>query len=76
MISGVAPHSIHLLNSLETWDMKLASCLNGTMAINDNEWGALCQLMEEWLGAVDHVIEYVGTTQRDDERAEKKPHSR
>lgn len=51
--NGVAPNAIHLLNALETWDMRVSSALNGTLPIHDNEWGALCQLMEEWLTAVD-----------------------
>ncbi|XP_021363508.1 axonemal dynein light chain domain-containing protein 1-like isoform X2 [Mizuhopecten yessoensis] len=73
---GVAPNAIHLLNALETWDMRVSSALNGTLPIHDNEWGALCQLMEEWLTAVDAASEYVGTTQSEEERDEGKPHTR
>jgi hypothetical protein len=42
--------------------MKVTSHLNGTMAINDNEWGSLVQLMEDWLVGIDEAVEYVGTT--------------
>ncbi|XP_021363514.1 axonemal dynein light chain domain-containing protein 1-like isoform X7 [Mizuhopecten yessoensis] len=73
--NGVAPNAIHLLNALETWDMRVSSALNGTLPIHDNEWGALCQLMEEWLTAVDAASEYVGTTQSEEERDEGKPHT-
>ncbi|XP_069120299.1 axonemal dynein light chain domain-containing protein 1-like isoform X3 [Argopecten irradians] len=73
---GVAPNAIHLLNALETWDMRVSSALNGTLPIHDNEWGALCQLMEEWLTAVDAASKYVGTTQSEEERDEGKPHTR
>lgn len=74
--NGVAPNAIHLLNALETWDMRVSSALNGTLPIHDNEWGALCQLMEEWLTAVDAASKYVGTTQSEEERDEGKPHTR
>ncbi|XP_033732804.1 axonemal dynein light chain domain-containing protein 1-like isoform X2 [Pecten maximus] len=73
--NGVAPNAIHLLNALETWDMRVSSALNGTLPIHDNEWGALCQLMEEWLTAVDAASKYVGTTQSEEERDEGKPHT-
>ncbi|XP_060065790.1 axonemal dynein light chain domain-containing protein 1-like [Ylistrum balloti] len=75
-LAGVAPNAIHLLNALETWDMRVSSALNGTLPIHDNEWGALCQLMEEWLTAVDSAAEYVGTTQSEEDRDEGKPHTR
>ncbi|KAK3088891.1 hypothetical protein FSP39_025040 [Pinctada imbricata] len=74
--NGVAPHAIRLMHGLESWELKLTSSLNGTFTINDNEWGALCQLMEEWMGCVDDAVQYVGSTQRDDDRTENKPHVR
>ena len=66
--NGVASRVIHLSNGLETWDMKVTSHLNGTMAINDNEWGSLVQLMEDWLVGIDEAVEYVGTTVKEEDR--------
>ena len=74
--SGVATNVIHLMNGMETWDMKLASSLNGTMPIHDMEWGGLCQLMEDWLSSITEAVEYVGSTQREESRAEGLPHTR
>jgi hypothetical protein len=48
--------------------MKVTSHLNGTMAINDNEWGSLVQLMEDWLVGIDEAVEYVGTTVKEEDR--------
>lgn len=64
----MASRVIHLSNGLETWDMKVTSHLNGTMAINDNEWGSLVQLMEDWLVGIDEAVEYVGTTVKEEDR--------
>ncbi|KAL3870210.1 hypothetical protein ACJMK2_038289, partial [Sinanodonta woodiana] len=74
--NGVATLVIHLMNGLETWDMKITAGLNGTMAIHDTEWIGICQLMEDWLNAIQKAIEYVGTTQREDDRNEGRPHTR
>lgn len=61
--NGVAPHAIHLMHGLETWDMKIAAALNGTQLINDNEWIGLLNLMEEWMTGIDEAVQYVGSTQ-------------
>ena len=74
--AGVATNVIHLMNGMETWDMKITSSLNGTMPIHDNEWAGLLLTMEEWLAAIEEAIEYVGSTQREEERAEHRPHTR
>ncbi|XP_052221948.1 axonemal dynein light chain domain-containing protein 1-like isoform X3 [Dreissena polymorpha] len=74
--NGVATNVIHLMNGMETWDMKITSSLNGTMPIHDNEWAGLLLTMEEWLAAIEEAIEYVGSTQREEERAEHRPHTR
>lgn len=55
--NGVASRVIHLANGLETWDMKLTSHLNGTLSINDNEWGSLVQMMEDWLVGIDEAVD-------------------
>lgn len=73
---GVAPHAIHLMHGLETWDMKIAAALNGTQLINDNEWIGLLNLMEEWMTGIDEAVQYVGSTQKEEERIESKPHIR
>nr|XP_022325517.1 axonemal dynein light chain domain-containing protein 1-like isoform X2 [Crassostrea virginica] len=72
--NGVAPHAIHLMHGLETWDMKIASALNGTQPINDNEWIGLLNLMEEWMSGIDEAVQYVGSTQKEEDRIESKPH--
>ena len=72
----MATNVIHLMNGMETWDMKLASGLNGTMPIHDMEWVGLCQLMEDWLASIKEAVEYVGSTQREESRAEGLPHTR
>lgn len=64
------------MNGMETWDMKITSSLNGTMPIHDNEWAGLLLTMEEWLAAIEEAIQYVGSTQREEERAEHRPHTR
>ncbi|XP_052721411.1 axonemal dynein light chain domain-containing protein 1-like isoform X4 [Crassostrea angulata] len=74
--NGVAPHAIHLMHGLETWDMKIAAALNGTQLINDNEWIGLLNLMEEWMTGIDEAVQYVGSTQKEEERIESKPHIR
>ncbi|KAL4218861.1 Axonemal dynein light chain domain-containing protein 1 [Mactra antiquata] len=74
--NGVATNVIHLMNGMETWDMKITSSLNGTMPIHDNEWAGLLLTMEEWLSSIEEAVEYVGSTQREDERAENRPHTR
>lgn len=72
----MATNVIHLMNGMETWDMKITSSLNGTMPIHDNEWAGLLLTMEEWLTAIEEAVEYVGSTQREDERTENRPHTR
>ncbi|XP_052789465.1 axonemal dynein light chain domain-containing protein 1-like isoform X3 [Mya arenaria] len=74
--NGVATNVIHLMNGMETWDMKITSCLNGTLPIHDTEWAGLLLTMEEWLAAIEEAVEYVGATQREDERMENRPHTR
>ncbi|XP_078323462.1 axonemal dynein light chain domain-containing protein 1-like isoform X4 [Crassostrea virginica] len=74
--NGVAPHAIHLMHGLETWDMKIAAALNGTQPINDNEWIGLLNLMEEWMSGIDEAVQYVGSTQKEEDRIESKPHIR
>ncbi|XP_056012057.1 axonemal dynein light chain domain-containing protein 1-like isoform X3 [Ostrea edulis] len=74
--NGVAPHAIHLMHGLETWDMKIAAALNGTQPIGDNEWVSLLNLMEEWMGGIDDAVQYVGSTQKEEDRIESKPHTR
>nr|XP_034304358.1 LOW QUALITY PROTEIN: axonemal dynein light chain domain-containing protein 1 [Crassostrea gigas] len=74
--NGVAPHAIHLMHGLETWDMRLLPALNGTQLINDNEWIGLLNLMEEWMTGIDEAVQYVGSTQKEEERIESKPHIR
>ncbi|XP_062611821.1 axonemal dynein light chain domain-containing protein 1-like isoform X3 [Saccostrea cucullata] len=74
--NGVAPHAIHLMHGLETWDLKIAAALNGTQPINDNEWVSLLNLMEEWMGGIDDAVQYVGSTQKEEDRIESKPHTR
>lgn len=74
--NGVATIVIHLMNGMETWDMKITSCVNGTMPIHDNEWAGLLLIMEEWLTAIEEATEYVGSTQREEERLENRPHTR
>ena len=73
---GVATNVIHLMNGMETWDMKITSSLNGTMPVHDNEWSSLLLTMEEWLAAIAEAVEYVGATQREDERLEQRSHTR
>ncbi|CAC5410951.1 unnamed protein product [Mytilus coruscus] len=73
--NGVASRVIHLANGLETWDMKLTSHLNGTLSINDNEWGSLVQMMEDWLVGIDEAVEYVGTTQKEEDREKGRLHT-
>ena len=74
--NGVATNVIHLMNGMETWDMKITSSLTGTMPIHDNEWAGLLLIMEEWLTSIEEAVEYVGGTQREDERIENRPHTR
>ncbi|XP_053380213.1 axonemal dynein light chain domain-containing protein 1-like [Mercenaria mercenaria] len=74
--NGVATNVIHLMNGMETWDMKITSSINGTMPIHDNEWAGLLLTMEEWLSSIEEAIEYVGSTQREDERVENRAHTR
>ena len=64
------------MNGMETWDMKIASGLNGTMPIHDMEWAGLAQLMDDWLVSIKEAIEYVGSTQREESRADGIPHTR
>ncbi|XP_061169866.1 axonemal dynein light chain domain-containing protein 1-like isoform X2 [Saccostrea echinata] len=76
LYTWVAPHAIHLMHGLETWDLKIAASLNGTQPINDNEWVSLLNLMEEWMGGIDDAVQYVGSTQKEEDRIESKPHTR
>ncbi|XP_078323463.1 axonemal dynein light chain domain-containing protein 1-like isoform X5 [Crassostrea virginica] len=57
LYNWVAPHAIHLMHGLETWDMKIAAALNGTQPINDNEWIGLLNLMEEWMSGIDEAVQ-------------------
>lgn len=56
--------------------MKIAAALNGTQPIGDNEWVSLLNLMEEWMGGIDDAVQYVGSTQKEEDRIESKPHTR
>ncbi|KAK3723089.1 hypothetical protein RRG08_037283 [Elysia crispata] len=72
--NGVAGLIINLQSSLETWETKVTSHAQGTLPLPDTEWGALYQTLEEWLTLVQQAYEYVGTSQRDEDRQDGRPH--
>lgn len=67
---------IHLQNIAETWESRLAAALSGTMPIQENDWSAFYQSLDEWLASLDLAHSYVGTTQTEEERQDGKPHVR
>ena len=75
-ITGVAAIVIHLQNVVETWESRLIAALNGTMPIQDSDWSAFYQSLDEWIASLDQAQLYVGTTQAEEDRQEGKQHSR
>ncbi|XP_076455039.1 axonemal dynein light chain domain-containing protein 1-like isoform X2 [Babylonia areolata] len=72
--NGVAAIVIHLQNVVETWETRIIAALNGTMTIQDSDWAAFYQGLDEWVASLDQAQAYVGTTQAEEERQDGKPH--
>ncbi|XP_014661492.1 PREDICTED: axonemal dynein light chain domain-containing protein 1-like isoform X2 [Priapulus caudatus] len=47
--NGVAPSTINLLNSMETWVNRLMAIANGANTLSESEWLRFFGLMSEWL---------------------------
>nr|KAG5700478.1 hypothetical protein BaRGS_013965 [Batillaria attramentaria] len=74
--NGVAAIVIHLQNAIESWDAKLSAAIAGSIPIRDTDWSNFYQLLDEWVLSLETVILYVGTTEKDEDRQEQKPHVR
>ncbi|XP_038045386.1 axonemal dynein light chain domain-containing protein 1-like isoform X3 [Patiria miniata] len=72
--NGSAKGFIQIANALESWDTKLNSILNGGAMPIDSEWMRLYELFSDWLVTIDETAECIGSTQKEDAKAEGKPH--
>ncbi|KAK7095467.1 axonemal dynein light chain domain-containing protein 1-like [Littorina saxatilis] len=72
--NGVAAIVIQMTNVVESWEARIISALNGTLPIQDSDWSAFYQSLDDWVASLDQAQQYVGTTQAEEERREGKPH--
>ncbi|XP_077986638.1 axonemal dynein light chain domain-containing protein 1-like isoform X2 [Glandiceps talaboti] len=72
--NGVAKGFITLQNAMEIWDTKLTQVVNGAAYPPESEWGRLYDLLEDWMVLIDETLDIVGSTQKESERNERKPH--
>ena len=67
---------ISLTNTLETWDNKFHTVLHGANPLPDQDWIRFYSLLDDWIVTTEEIIEGIGTTQREEERNQAKPHTR
>ena len=67
---------INLQNVVDSWASRLLSALHGTMAIQEKDWSAFYQSLDEWVVCLEQTQMYVGTTQTEEDRQDGKPHIR
>lgn len=67
---------IHLTNAIELWETRLTSALNGTMTLQETDWSGFYHTLDDWVVAVDQCLEYVGTTQKQEDKQEGREHTR
>ncbi|XP_022084228.1 axonemal dynein light chain domain-containing protein 1-like isoform X2 [Acanthaster planci] len=72
--NGSAKGFIQIANALESWDTKLNSILNGGAMPLESEWMRLYELFSDWLVTIDETAGCIGSTQKEDAKAEGKPH--
>ncbi|XP_071802778.1 axonemal dynein light chain domain-containing protein 1-like isoform X1 [Asterias amurensis] len=72
--NGSAKGFIQIANALESWDTKLNSILNGGAMPIDGEWMRLYELFSDWLVTIAETAECVGSTQKEELKAARKPH--
>ncbi len=68
--SGVATGLIHINNNLETWDNKLNAAIQGNNPLPDQDWIRFYQLLDDWIVSIEETAEEVGSTQKEDDRAQ------
>ncbi|XP_071115667.1 axonemal dynein light chain domain-containing protein 1-like [Haliotis cracherodii] len=73
--NGVATSVIHLTNAIELWETRLTSALNGTMTLQETDWSSFYHTLDDWVVAVDQCLEYVGTTQKQEDKQEGREHT-
>ncbi|XP_070532396.1 axonemal dynein light chain domain-containing protein 1-like isoform X2 [Ptychodera flava] len=73
--NGVAKGFITLQNAMEVWDTKLTQVVNGAPYPPESEWGRLYDLFEDWIVVIDETLSIVGSTQKEEDRHENKPHN-
>ncbi|CAH1787293.1 unnamed protein product [Owenia fusiformis] len=66
--NGTARGIIHLVNSLETWDNKLNAVMHGSNPLPDAEWLRFYQLLDDWVLSINDTLQYIGGTQKEDDR--------
>ena len=59
---------------METWDKKFNTVLHGSNPLPDAEWLRFYLLLDDWIASIDATTEMVGSTQKEEERQEKKQH--
>ncbi|XP_059177935.1 axonemal dynein light chain domain-containing protein 1-like isoform X2 [Physella acuta] len=74
--NGVAALTIQFQSSLEIWEARLVSNSHGVLALQESDWGNFYQALEDWAALLKQAIDLVGTTQRDEDRRDDKPHTR
>ncbi|XP_055896858.1 axonemal dynein light chain domain-containing protein 1-like isoform X1 [Biomphalaria glabrata] len=72
--NGVAALIIQVQSSMDAWTTKLFSYSHGVLVLQDSDWANLYQTMEDWVVQLTQAVDYVGTTQKEEERQEEKPH--
>ncbi len=59
---------------MENWDQKFNTMLHGSNPLPDAEWGRFFQVMDDWVVSLESTIEAVGSTQKEDDKHDAKPH--
>lgn len=71
--NGTARGFINVQNSIESWDTKLNTILNGGPMPLEAEWSRLYELFLEWVHTIEEVDFLIGTTKKEEEKAEAYP---
>ena len=74
LFSGVATGLIHVANSIETWSQKFNAVMHGSIPLPESEWIKFYQQLDDWAASIDETSAVVGTTQKEEDKLEKKPH--
>ena len=75
-VTGLVTSLIYLGNATEFWHVKISTCVNGVTPLTESDWDSFYAVLDDWTNTLDSAGQYVGSTQKLDDRKEDKPHTR